>query len=84
MNTPTCPSCGGRDLYRARRPVNSGGGYAPNYLPGLGNFLRCSAKFEVVVCQSCGLTRFFASAAAREKLPASPKWERVSEDGRYK
>lgn len=78
MEAQTCPNCRGRELYRSKRPVGSGGGYAPNYLPGLGSFLRCSARLEVVVCSDCGLTRFFASPEARAKLSSSTKWVRVS------
>jgi hypothetical protein len=43
--------------------VSSGGGYAPNYLPGLGSFFS-PPQFTVVVCRDCGLTRFFASPEA--------------------
>jgi hypothetical protein len=77
METPTCPDCRGRELYRSKRPIKSGGDHSPNYLPGLGSFLRW-ARFEVVVCADCGLTRFFATPEARSKLSTSPKWERVS------
>lgn len=72
-----CPNCGGSNLYRSRRAISSGGGYAPNYLPGLGGFLQ-KARFKIVVCRGCGLTRFFAQPeAAVERLADSPKWERV-------
>jgi len=78
MDFATCPNCKGRELYKAKRPVGSGGGYAPNYLPGLGSSVLRSPKFEVVVCQNCGLTRFFAAPEARQKLSTSSKWVRVS------
>lgn len=70
-----CPNCGGNNLYRSE-PVSAGGGYAPNYLPGLGGFW-CSAKFELVICRDCGLTRFFANREATEKLADSKRWKRV-------
>ncbi len=70
-----CPNCGGRTLYRGPE-VSSGGGHAPNYLPGLGRFL-VSARFSLVVCRDCGLTRFFASPQARAKLGESRKWQSV-------
>ena len=75
VKTSTCPECGRNNLYSSRE-VSSGGGYAPNYLAGLGGFLS-SARFTVVVCRDCGLSRFFASTAAREKLSESKTWQKV-------
>jgi predicted nucleic-acid-binding Zn-ribbon protein len=60
----------------ASEEVSAGGGYAPNYLPGLGNFFS-SAKFTVFVCKDCGLTRFFVSKEALGKLPDSGKWNKA-------
>jgi hypothetical protein len=57
--------------------VSAGGGYAPNYLPGLGSGFLSFAKFTLVVCKDCGLTRFFASEAALGKLTDSNKWRKV-------
>ena len=70
-----CPECGQGNLYSSR-PVSAGGGYAPNYLPDLGT-LFASAKLTVVVCRDCGLTRFFASKPALEKLRESGKWRKA-------
>jgi predicted nucleic-acid-binding Zn-ribbon protein len=70
-----CSNCGGRTLYRGPE-TSSGGGKAPTFLPGLGSFLR-TAKFTLVVCRDCGLTRFFASADARAKLKESSKWKAI-------
>jgi len=42
----------------------------------VGGFL-AAAKFVLVVCRDCGLTRFFASPAARAKLSEAKKWSRV-------
>lgn len=70
-----CPNCGGRTLYRGPA-TSSGGGHAPNYLPGLGRFL-ASARFVLVVCRDCGLTRFFAEPEARKKLGEAKKWNLV-------
>ena len=75
MKIGPCSNCGGRNLYRGQR-VNAGGGYAPSYLRGLGGMLSV-AKWRVVVCRDCGLTRFFAEPEAREKLGESSKWERL-------
>lgn len=70
----SCPECGRSNLFSTN--VSSGGGYAPNYLPGLGSFLR-GTKFRVLVCQDCGLTRFFAPPEATAKLKDSSKWKRI-------
>jgi predicted nucleic-acid-binding Zn-ribbon protein len=70
-----CPNCGSAHLYKSP-PVSSGGGHAPNFLPSLGGIFR-SARFEVVVCRDCGLSRFFAVQDARGKLSAATKWRQV-------
>ena len=74
MNVSPCPNCGGRELYGTK--ASAGGGHAPNYLPGLGGFWM-TAKFELVLCRDCGLTRFFASRDAMEKVANSKKWKRM-------
>jgi hypothetical protein len=71
-----CPNCKGTRLFRTAGPVSAGGGYAPNYLPGLGSVWKAE-KFDVVVCEECGLTRLFAGADARARLASSKKWVRV-------
>jgi predicted nucleic-acid-binding Zn-ribbon protein len=71
-----CPNCGGHTLYQGPE-TSAGGGYAPNYLPGLGGFIR-QAKFVLVVCRDCGLTRAFASPQARAKLKESRRWTSVT------
>jgi predicted nucleic-acid-binding Zn-ribbon protein len=75
MTISPCHNCGGSNLYRSR-PVSAGGGHAPNYLPGLGGFW-ASETFQLVTCRDCGLTRFFASPKALEKLANSKGWQRV-------
>lgn len=75
-----CPNCGGHTLYEGPE-TSAGGGHAPSYLPGLGGFIR-QAKFVLVVCRDCGLTRFFASAQARAKLKESRHWKAVSPSDR--
>ena len=74
-NVAPCPNCGGRTLYQGPA-TSSGGGHAPNYLPGLGHF-PFSARFVLVVCRDCGLTRFFAQPEARAKLKDSGRWKAV-------
>lgn len=49
--------------------------HGPLLLPGLNrSFWRPFAKFQVVVCADCGLTRFYAEASARAKLPTAEGW----------
>jgi hypothetical protein len=67
--------------HAVREPAGSGGGDAPDFLPGLGRFIR-SARFVVVVCRDCGLARFFASPEARAKLKEARKWKTVSPSDR--
>lgn len=71
-----CPNCESRDQYQSVKEVGAGGGHAPNYLPDLGRWYK-AARFTVVVCKACGLTRFFASEEARSKLSDSDTWTRV-------
>jgi len=71
-----CPECGSTHLYRSPM-VNSAGGYGPQLLPGLGGLFR-QAKFRLVVCSECGLTRFFVVGEALDKLTQSNRWERLS------
>lgn len=54
----------------------AGGGHAPNYLSGLGRWWR-PETFQLVICRDCGLTRFFASKEARDRLADSNKWKRI-------
>ena len=69
-----CPECGRSSLYRTE--VSAGGGYAPNYLPSLGSIF-AAAKFTVVLCQDCGLTRFFADRTVLPRVSSAKKWTRV-------
>ncbi|GAB2664501.1 zinc ribbon domain-containing protein [Arenimonas aestuarii] len=69
-----CPECAGTRVH-SHGGISAGGGYAPNYLPGLGTFFS-SGKFTVRVCADCGLTRFYASPEARAKLRDSKDWRR--------
>jgi predicted nucleic-acid-binding Zn-ribbon protein len=73
--SPNCPECSGTNLYATE--VSSGGGHAPNFLPGLGGFLSRS-RFDVVVCSDCGLTRLFAQESALSKLRTARAWHRIS------
>jgi len=70
-----CPNCEGSNLYQTD-DVSSGGGYAPNYLPRLGGMFS-RAKFRIVVCRDCGLTRFFAQKEAVSRLDGAKWWTRA-------
>jgi DNA-directed RNA polymerase subunit RPC12/RpoP len=77
MKSPVpCPNCQSRNLYKTKKPDPSGGGHAPNFLPGLGKWYR-AARFDIVVCRDCGLSRFFANEEDRSHLDNSSKWERL-------
>ena len=67
-----CPECGKSNVY-ANRAINSAASYL---LPHLGGFLHF-AKFEVLVCGDCGLTRFYTDPKARAKLPTARSWSRL-------
>lgn len=73
--TTPCPHCGGNTLYRSQE-VAAAGSHGPDLLPGLGRLFR-GAKFVIVVCRDCGLTRFFAQPEARARLKESKKWTLV-------
>ena len=78
MKPTPCPNCESNGQYQSKQ-ISSGGGHAPTYLPGLGRWY-AAAKFTIVVCSSCGLTRFFASEEACAKLADADEgtWTRVS------
>ena len=73
-NPKQCPECGGATY--CYTSANAGGGHGPYFLPGLGGFLRM-ARFKIVVCGDCGLTRFYAEPDAVAKLPRAKQWERL-------
>ena len=74
----TCIDCGGSNLFKNSAGVSGANGYAANYLPGLGGFLY-GAKLYPVVCQDCGLVRFYTDEDARSKLSESKYWERLGQ-----
>lgn len=77
MRSPAaCPDCGGHNLFKSAKRISAGGGYAPDYLPKLGKWYQ-AAKFRIVVCKDCGLTRFFADEEGLAKLGSGPAWQRV-------
>jgi hypothetical protein len=75
MRADPCPNCRSSRLY-ASKDVSAGGGYAPNYLPGLGGTFSAE-KFNLVICADCGLVRFFAREKALSRVADSKKWEKI-------
>ena len=73
MHVAPCSNCGSSDLRVTRTDAVSP--YGPDLLPGASSLFH-HAKFDVVVCCSCGLTRFFAPREAVEKLAQSARWEK--------
>jgi hypothetical protein len=71
-----CPNCGGRDLYVTTKPISSGGGYAPDLLPGLHAWFR-AGKLRAVLCADCGLYRQFADEDARLAVRSSSRWQKL-------
>jgi predicted nucleic-acid-binding Zn-ribbon protein len=77
MKSPAqCPNCQSRNVYKTKKAVASGGGHAPNFLPGVGTWFR-AGRFDIIVCRDCGLTRFFVQQEDRDDLDDSNKWERL-------
>lgn len=74
MKKSACSNCGRDNVYACTKGI-SGGGYAANYLPGLGSFL-VNAKLYPSICRDCGHVSFFVDEDARSKLDSSPRWER--------
>lgn len=69
-----CPECQGTKLWMTKIP--SGGGHGPRMLPGLGSWFMF-AEFRLVLCEECGLTRFFCRQTSSQepgqvRLLASP------------
>ncbi len=81
--TTKCPECGAGSLFATTTKANGTGAYGPHYLGGLGTpvlhglIQLDQAKFQVVVCAECGLTRFYADAESRAKLPKTDNWQRI-------
>jgi len=71
-----CPECENGNVYISNE-IPAGSMDGSNYLPDLGSFWSLP-KFNVVVCQDCGLTRFFAAKEALAKLPNSAKWRKLN------
>jgi hypothetical protein len=71
MAVAPCSNCGSSDLRSTT--TRAVGDFGPDLLPGAGGWFR-RAEFDVVVCCSCGLTRFFAQREDIDKLATSALW----------
>jgi RNase P subunit RPR2 len=65
-----CPECSGK-LWVTMTDARGAGG--PDLLPQVGGFWH-TAKIRIVVCESCGLTRFYADTESASKLSTSDGW----------
>jgi DNA-directed RNA polymerase subunit RPC12/RpoP len=72
---PACPACSSERIYKYKKAIAAGGGYAPQLLPGTSAM--SAGKFTPVVCASCGLVRFFADERTVERIEHSKHWSRV-------
>ena len=69
-----CPNCNGNNIYIYKKGV-SAGGFAADYLPGLGGFMYHASLYPAI-CADCGHVRFFIDEDAKSKLESSPEWEK--------
>ena len=72
--TRKCSECKGTEIYRAE--VGSGGGYAPDMLPGTHAWWR-SGKFEVYVCGACGHYQLFVPARALVEIKREKTFKKM-------
>ena len=72
MKVTDCPNCGGGTLYTTVTATPASGMMGPHLLPKL-----ASGQFHVVVCEDCGLARFFVRKVDIQVLKASAGWTRI-------
>jgi predicted nucleic-acid-binding Zn-ribbon protein len=72
MQVTPCPNCGSGDLRSTT--TDAVGHTGPDLLPGASGVFQL-AKFDLVVCCGCGLTRFFAPGEAIDKIARSALWK---------
>lgn len=73
--TKKCSECGAKEIYGT--VIGSGGGYAPDMLPGAHEWWR-EGKMEVYVCGSCGHYQFFVPEKYLVKLKHSRKFTKLT------
>jgi hypothetical protein len=74
--TGRCSECSGTDIRTTT--VSSGGGYAPDLLPGTHAWWT-TGKLEVYVCCTCGYFQYFVPEEFLEEVAESDKFESISE-----
>src|SRR5262245_41345369 len=72
MNVGPCSHCGSSDLRTTT--ANAVGAAGPDWLPEASGWIT-PAKFQVVGCCKCGLTRFFAPQEELDRIAKSAWWE---------
>jgi predicted nucleic-acid-binding Zn-ribbon protein len=78
MSANTCPECGSSQLFRSVPTATWGSREAgATIFPGLGTGWAAQARFTVVACKDCGLSRLYLSHEGREQLGSSDSWRRV-------
>ena len=70
----TCSECGSSDIMTTT--IASGGGYAPDLLPGAHPWWG-GGKLEVYVCGACGHFRYFVPSEALPLVRKSKKFRSV-------
>jgi len=73
--TGKCRECGGSDIRMAT--VSSGGGYAPDLLPGAHPWWS-SGRLEVYICCACGHFQYFVPEDQLSEVAKSSKFEPYS------
>jgi len=70
--TRRCAECGATDIRTTT--VSSGGGHAPDLLPGAHAWWR-SGKLEIYVCAVCGYFQFFVPSEYLAKVLESEEFK---------
>ena len=73
--TKRCGECQSSTIYTTT--VSSGGGYAPDLLPGTHPWYSGS-NLEIYICAKCGNFQFFVPEDALSKLAKAPKFKKHS------
>lgn len=62
MSASACPECGVSQLFRSAPTATWGSrGAGSTLFPGLGSGWGAQARFTVVACRDCGLSRLYLS-----------------------
>ena len=72
-HTKRCAECGSTDIRTTTVP--SGGGYAPDLLPGAHSWW-LSGKLEIYICAACGYFQYFVPSEYLARVLESKKFTR--------